>query len=414
VRSKLDRPSALHESERDLNFKRFARTPSDILDGLHGPIGLSRDVRCVWILHRSSVSIHSMQRTPIDVEPAIVNAARDRRACTRSALLRKERYDRRIRPSAYAGPVAKKDVPTKDLVTGSASTGTAMVATAAASGSSAAVVLAGVLAFIPTIFGLGVDRIRSRSERRAQRLLEHMTEADPDPQGFVEGLRARLEADDPDLVSALRSLLAASVESVSDAAIEPMAMIGRAHIRGECPTWIARGWLRILAELTEVEIADLRALVEEGKAMRARSLAEYRRILRVPDAQWTPNVRLRMRPLRRSSGVSVLFLVPDIMPSGVTSIADLTKPIPLAEQPTFAAGFAERLYAQLHQHHLCWLDDRPRLHAEERYEREAADKEAAAEDQGRRKFIRRERFEHPDDLTFDDECFSAIATAFPA
>ena len=299
----------------------------------------------------------------------------------------------------------KGDAP-KDLVTGGASAGTAVVATMAATGSAGAGLLAGALSLIPTVIGLGFDRIRSRGERRAERLLKQMTEADSSPEAFVEGIRARLEADDPELVGALRSLLVASVEAVSDSAIEPMALLGRAYLRGECPTWVARGWLRILAEMTDTELVELRRLVIEAQGLRARSLAEYYRIGSSKARAWTPHIRIRMR--ENAAGETILFLVPDAMPN-TTSIADLARPTPDAEQPVFAVGFAERVYAQLLHHHLCALDERERERVQGRYDREMVRRHL--DERPSSSFLN--PFKHRDDLVFHEPCFAAITVAFP-
>jgi hypothetical protein len=118
-----------------------------------------------------------------------------------------------------------------------------------------AVAVAGGLAAI------GFDLIGVRDKRRAVRMLEQLLAADESPQELHDQINQRLVDEDEDVISAFRALLVAAVEGVTPAALGAIAVVGRAYLRGECETWIARGWLRIFTEVTDSELKYLRDAV---------------------------------------------------------------------------------------------------------------------------------------------------------
>jgi len=146
----------------------------------------------------------------------------------------------------------KKDDTIKELVVGA--TGVA----AAVTGIPGALAVA-----LASIVGIGFVRVKERDNRRARRLLERMAEADESPEEFVEHLRERLEAEDEDTLTAFRALLIAAVEAITPNAIAPLGFIGRRYLRGECPTWIARGIVEVLQRVDSAEIEALRRLLVE-------------------------------------------------------------------------------------------------------------------------------------------------------
>lgn len=146
----------------------------------------------------------------------------------------------------------KKDDTIKEIVVGA--TGVAVALTG----------LPGVLAVgLASLVGVGFARVKERDTRRAQRLLERIAEADESPEEFVEHLRKRLEAEDEDTLTAFRALLIAAVEAITPNAIAPLGFIGRRYLRGECPTWIARGALEVLQRVDSAELEALRRLLVE-------------------------------------------------------------------------------------------------------------------------------------------------------
>jgi len=113
------------------------------------------------------------------------------------------------------------------------------------------------------VLGVGIERVMNRDTRRAQRLFERLLEGDESPEEFAQHLRDRLLADDEAVISAFRSLLAASLDAVSESALESMAVLARRHFREpHIPVWLARGGLRVMAECTAQELAGLRQFVQ--------------------------------------------------------------------------------------------------------------------------------------------------------
>lgn len=148
-------------------------------------------------------------------------------------------------PGSY-GKAAARDAAIAVGVTAAAALGAPGVLAAAAGG----------------VLGLGFDRITAQDTRRAQRLVERLLERDESPEQFADHIRERLLAEDEGVLSAFRSLLTAALDAVSPAALEPMAVLARRHLREpRIPMWLARGGLRTLAECTAEELGGLRQFV---------------------------------------------------------------------------------------------------------------------------------------------------------
>lgn len=119
-------------------------------------------------------------------------------------------------------------------------------------------------ALVPVIAAVALEKISSASKRRAERIVARMIEMDEPPGDFADYLNARLMDEDEEVIGALRTLLLASIDAIAPAALEPMALVGRRYLRKQTPAWIARGWTRLLAELTEAELRALREIVVVG------------------------------------------------------------------------------------------------------------------------------------------------------
>lgn len=122
----------------------------------------------------------------------------------------------------------------------------------------------------PGLLGSAVDAVRGSREQRMNELLDRMKDADADPEGFSEFLNEKLATNHEDTIVALRLLLNASIDSVALGAIEPIAFVGRSYVRGDCVAWIARGWMRLLSELTDLELRDLREFISISRIARRR------------------------------------------------------------------------------------------------------------------------------------------------
>lgn len=117
---------------------------------------------------------------------------------------------------------------------------------------------------------------RRFEHRRAEKLFTRMVEADESPEEFGEHLRSKIAEEHDETMAALRLLVTASLEAVTAAAVEPIAMVGRQYLRGVCPSWIARGWVRVLMEFDERELGQLRDLVAAGRLSPAHLPIEFR------------------------------------------------------------------------------------------------------------------------------------------
>lgn len=87
-----------------------------------------------------------------------------------------------------------------------------------------------------------------------------MAEADEDPDDFLAAVSEKVRDGDDETLVKLRALVRADLESASPDASLPIAAIGRDYVRGECPSWAARGWVRLLSEVSSREIDALRTL----------------------------------------------------------------------------------------------------------------------------------------------------------
>lgn len=128
---------------------------------------------------------------------------------------------------------------------------------------------AAVVAAAGGLLAIGWDRVGSRNRRRAQEMLQRLLEADKNPEELHSLINEGLISEDERVMSAFRALLVASVESVSPAAIAPIAVIGRMHFRGECATWIARGALEVLQRVDSIELGALRRMLLEFETIKS-------------------------------------------------------------------------------------------------------------------------------------------------
>lgn len=153
----------------------------------------------------------------------------------------------------------------KDLVVGAAGVATAGAAAAVPGGS-----MAMAMAAVVMLVGVAYTAFMGRDTRRSERLFRTMAEADEHPDDFVAHLNERLREGDDEMLTKLRALIRADLESASDAAYEPIARLGHAYVRGKAPGWAARGWVRIFAEITSTEIDTLKELaIDLRKALEA-------------------------------------------------------------------------------------------------------------------------------------------------
>lgn len=170
---------------------------------------------------------------------------------------------------------------------------------------------AALATLIPTVVSTGFNAIRDSDRKKAEDLIKRMIAADESPAEFAEALNSKL-ATDPDVVAAFRAMTVASIDSVTQAAIEPIALVGRQYLRGMSPTWAARGWLRLLADLSESELGILRAVVQDGA--RRRSIIdenEKKRRQGQPEGPWAntrSRTRVRLQLHRTNSGEPSLGL----------------------------------------------------------------------------------------------------------
>jgi hypothetical protein len=196
-----------------------------------------------------------------------------------------------------------------------------MALVVAAAGSPLAIAAAAV----PGLVGLGVGTIHKRNQRRAEELFERMISADEDPAEFAAHVEEKLTADDPETVTAFRDLLTASVQRLAESAIGPIALIGRQYVRKDCPPWIARGWLRVLSELSDDEIAGVEELARQG-------ILATNRLNRMDLVKGPRDIELRRSRGPRGEALSTSSLVP--------------------YEPAFAAGYADRLVEMMQSNHL--------------------------------------------------------------
>lgn len=154
----------------------------------------------------------------------------------------------------------------KDIAIGV--TGIVAAATTAGGGPVAAVAAAGVVALVSTAWSV----IAGRDLQRSERLFVRMADADDSPDDFIAYVRERADAGDDEMLTKLRALIRADLESASPDAHVPIARLGHAYVRGKAVAWAARGWLRLLSEATGPELDVLRDVA--SAAARARAAIE--------------------------------------------------------------------------------------------------------------------------------------------
>lgn len=288
---------------------------------------------------------------------------------------------------------------------------------AAAIGAAALALVSGpvgvVAAALPTLVSLGFDAIKASDQRRAARLIKGMLEADESPAEFAAQLDEKLRRDE-DAISAFRILVSSSIESVAIAAIEPIALIGRRYLRGECPGWVARGWLRILVDLTGNEIEQLRALVHAADDLHQDWTAAYDQIAGTSGLPaFRAPVRMRIGP--DSCGVRILT---PMVPGDFIQRADLQLIAAGAERapaPTSVANdYAERLFAELERLHLARRDETSSQREQQRRQIEREKKRDHALAVGEMPKLRLEPVtDYGIELVFEDMSFDVILEAMP-
>ncbi len=123
-------------------------------------------------------------------------------------------------------------------------------------------------AIVTGTFALAFEQIAARHEKRARKVLTDLFESDASPHELAASVNARLAEADEEVITVLRQLLLSTAEAAEPAAIEPMALLARAQMRGSCDMWVARGGLRLLAEVDARELGALREMF--AAAERAR------------------------------------------------------------------------------------------------------------------------------------------------
>jgi hypothetical protein len=115
------------------------------------------------------------------------------------------------------------------------------------------------------VLSITLGRIGEAEARRARALYASMKDPNVSDDDFVAEINRRLLAE-PEVLAVFRSLLVASVESVTLDALAAMGRVGRRYLCGECPQWVARGIVRLLAELSDAELGALRETVARHAA----------------------------------------------------------------------------------------------------------------------------------------------------
>lgn len=156
---------------------------------------------------------------------------------------------------------------------------------AAVAGSATAMVAGPVEAFVASVAGGGaalagffIDKVAARDTRLAAELIENMIMADDEPVELVVLLAEKLHDGDEEMLIKVRAVMRADLEAASPAALPPIARIGREYIRGCLPSWVARGWLRVLSEASTREIDALRELARISVDCLAAGADVYREL----------------------------------------------------------------------------------------------------------------------------------------
>ena len=209
----------------------------------------------------------------------------------------------------------------KELTVGATNAGTAAVAAAASVGALSAAALAGLGTMVTLVY----TYFLGRDQRRSENLFTRMAEADEDPEDFLAEIEQRLRDGDDEELAKLRALLRADLEAVSSEATRPIAAIGRDYVRGVCPAWAARGWVRLLSEASSHEIDTLRLLATATRASLAAGdlfQAQHQPELREVDS-WGVALVLSARVVGAADGDPARFESVQAFPTpgslGVTS-----------------------------------------------------------------------------------------------
>lgn len=190
------------------------------------------------------------------------------------------------------------------------------------------------VAAIGGLVSIAWNKIGGRNQRKAESLFLKMAQADPDPSEFIQQLHRRLEADDEEVFVALRGLLNAALDAVSPASLEAIALVGREYLRARCSAAIARGWVKLISEVTTQELAALREVA--AAAIVAREI--------------DGDIRSRapiFRPSGRPRGVALLLS--DQRPGQPKTLNAIPALLGRGAKPA-AAGHAERLFDLMLRH----------------------------------------------------------------
>jgi hypothetical protein len=134
---------------------------------------------------------------------------------------------------------------------------------------------------IASFAGVFIDGLAARDTRLATELFENMVMADDEPVELVMLLAEQLHSEDEEMLIKLRAVMRADLEAASPAALPAIARVGREYIRGYVPSWVARGWLRVLSEASSDEIDALGELARASVDCLA-AVADVHRELRIP------------------------------------------------------------------------------------------------------------------------------------
>jgi hypothetical protein len=114
---------------------------------------------------------------------------------------------------------------------------------------------------VGTLMANHAERIRARTARGWRALLEAYA---PGEDMTPEQAAAELEGlkDDPNVADAMWRLVRGFMEAPNDAAAEPLGVLAAEYVRLRRPAdTFFRGTVRLLSEITETEVADLRGLL---------------------------------------------------------------------------------------------------------------------------------------------------------
>jgi hypothetical protein len=114
------------------------------------------------------------------------------------------------------------------------------------------------LTLAPKLVAIGFKHASKRVQARAEKMVRELLDADERPSELADWIDAKVMEEDEHVAAAFHALLVASAESITPAALAPIGIIGRAYLKNECEAWVARGWLRVLSEVTAEELRGVR------------------------------------------------------------------------------------------------------------------------------------------------------------